>query len=156
MKKLIIPLLALTLVGCNKESKPDLYNTFELDQAVAYAASCIGTDKPTSYGFKAVLPAEQGMKVWGLYNWTTQQMTISAELDWKKHQLEDQATYENYLVTVVSHELAHRLQSKTYWTISPSYIPWADRPEEQNAQLLAGVCLSKFLNSGRSYETSTP
>ena len=152
-RNLITALLALSLAGCNAGSNaPATYTTYELDRAVTYAATCIGTTPPDSYHFVSSLPTVQGLKTWGNYNWKTGVMQISAELDYTKQESDlNRKLYENYLITVVSHELAHRLQSKTYWAISPANIPWADRPEEQNAQLLAGVCLTKFLLNNRSY-----
>lgn len=144
MKRLLI-LSLMTLAACNTKQATDIgYTTFEAQQAQAKAAECVGV-ATTSVSFLPNLGTVQGLKILGNYNWTTNIITLHADLDYPKQPtqaLQDQWKRNQYYI--IAHELAHKRQKESGWIISDPSIPWALRPEEIDAESTAIACLVKF------------
>lgn len=145
MKRLLIIPILMTLAACNTKQATSIgYTTFEAQQAQIRAAECVGTT-PTTITFLPDLGTVQGLKIWGNYNWKTNVITLNDGLDYTKQPTPELRTERRaWLLYILSHELRHKLQKESGWTISDPSIPWASRPEEIDAELAAHDCLVKF------------
>lgn len=152
MKNLTLTPLFSLLVACGSGGTPNtppttFYSSYELDQVVNFAVECVNTTKPVKQQFASTLGTIQDKQIWGTYNFKTKVLNIHKELDYTKYiTKDDQYKYKMYLVYVTSHEIRHHAQNELGWTPSVPSMLWEDRPEEQDAEQYAAICLAKYLD----------